>query len=171
MITLDTINQKNFTKLCEKWGRKQMTQRAELQALIMFGLLHYSKVADTCYLSKVMQVVSSVRSVPAKTIQKYIMAHANVYLVKEKGTGVPIFKKRKGEKDQLVTVPDVEWWNHEVNHENKVNFNLAKYEAIVAKKIVDNSVDINEFIKDLRAKVAELTPKSEEKTGKVEAVA
>lgn len=149
MITLDTLNSKNFRSRLDGWAKRSHTLRDELQSFIMFGLIHYGEHCDTQYLTNTIVAVSNIKSIPAKTIQQYIMAHANVYLAKDKTTGQPVFKKRNGEKVSEITMPDLPWYDHEVNNKNKVDFNLARYEKAVIAKLIKEGVEVEKFISDL----------------------
>ena len=75
---------KNYTQQASSWGKGQLKGRKELQKLIMFALIEYDKHKNTNCLTTIQRVVSTVKTVPAKTIQAYIMAHANVRLIKGK---------------------------------------------------------------------------------------
>ena len=146
-IQLTDLTTKNFNSRLKTFTSHSKSLRASAQSLIMFGLIHYGKTGDTVYLTKVQKAVGEVKTIPSKTIQKYIVAHANVYLTKIKG--IPTYKKRVGAIESEIELPSVEWWNHSVNVENQAVFDIEKYEKAVIKKLEKEEIDLMKFASDL----------------------
>lgn len=110
-------NAKEFAAKLRGFKTSAANIRDNLQALLVYGFEQYrDHQGNATPLTEVMSVVSEVRTIPAKTIKAYIGAHANVALVKNKGTGKLVFKKNG--KEVEVTMPVVPWYAHEANKAN-----------------------------------------------------
>lgn len=147
---MTTINKQNFDNLLESFTKTAKSQRDQLQQFILFGLVQYEQHGDTVYLSKVQAACADIKSFPSKTIQAYIMEHANVFLTKGY-----IYKKKvnkDGTKQPVeVTMPIKVWYEHPLNKNNQADFNLGKYGDSVGKKIAREGVSFDEFMAAARA--------------------
>ncbi len=120
------ISAKNFSTKLASTLRAAKTQRANIQALIVFGLEHFvgEGEGDTGYLSRTLNGCVGVKSIPTRTIQKYIEEHANVKYSKAKD-GTNVFKKVKGEVPHYV-VPAVAWWEYDKGHQAVADLDIVK---------------------------------------------
>lgn len=110
-------NAKEFSAKLRGFKTSASSIRENLQALLEYGFEQYrDHQGNATPLTEVMQVVSEVRTIPAKTIKAYIGAHANVAYVKNKNTGKMVFRKNGAEVQ--VTIPEVPWYAHEINKGN-----------------------------------------------------
>lgn len=112
-------------------------QRAALQELLVYGLEKYKDHTDTSALSKVINTLVGVRTIPSKTVKEYIQDHANVVLKKNKD-GSFVFKKH-GET-AVVKEPEFVWWEHQSNDKNTAKVDIIDPVALVralAKKLMD----------------------------------
>lgn len=117
----------NFNVKFNGFMKRGQTLRADCQAFIMFGLVHYGETGDSTYLTKLLIGINSVKTIPTKTIQHYILLHApNLFFTKTKA-GKMFKNKEKGLKNTII-MPDQPWWEHEVNKSNnmKNEWNLDK---------------------------------------------
>lgn len=111
-------------------------QRDKIQALIVSGLEEYQEHGNTGQLSRLIQAVVGVRSLPTNTLRDFIKAHANVMFTKAKD-GSYVFKKMTGEKEVAVTIPDVTWYNWKGNPNKNPNldFDVAKALSQMVKRV------------------------------------
>ena len=115
-MTVKITDDKAFGSKLAGFVSSSKNQRQTLQDLIEYGLESYKGHADTSALSKVVNALVGVRTIPSKTIKEYIQDHANVRLVKVKDSSLYVFKKDG--KEVKVTTPEVVWWEHESNKAN-----------------------------------------------------
>ena len=128
---------KGFTAKLTGFTASSKHQRAALQDLLVYGLEKYKDHTDTSALSKVINTLVGVRTIPSKTVKEYIQDHANVVLKKTKD-GSFVFKKH-GET-AVVTMPEAVWWEHESNDKNTAKVDVIDPVALVralAKKLMD----------------------------------
>lgn len=144
MKTPTIVTAKNFnTKLSSVTSRNK-TARADLQALLVFGLDHYQKVEDTVYLTKAVKACVGVGSLNTALMIAFLQAHANIAWTKieiksgaNKGGTEHVFKK-KGQHAE-VTLPEMGWWEFEKPEADKpardVYTMLVNFRKTVAKEI------------------------------------
>lgn len=129
---------KGFTAKLAGFTASSKHQRAALQELLVYGLEKYKDHTDTSALSKVVNTLVGVRTIPSKTVKEYIQDHANVVLKKNTKDGTFVFKKN-GET-AVVTMPEAVWWEHESNDKNTAKVDVIDPVALVralAKKLMD----------------------------------
>lgn len=157
-MNLTNVTTKNHAQLCNDLiVRRAKTLRQDIQTLLFFGLTHYRDHGDATYLTNVMKSVAYVKTVPTKTIQHYIMLHAP-NLIWSKGKQGKVFKKKEKGLENTIIMPDVPWWEHEVNQSNndKPGWDLDKYELIVLKNLQKHGVCVEEFVKGITTKANEV---------------
>lgn len=105
---MTAITAKNFTAALSAIIRSQTSQRAKIQALILFGMAYAneSEGHNCLYLTKLVQGLDSAGVTRTLAIQKFIMAHCACIWTKDK-TGVAIFKPHK---EWAYTEPTCNWW-------------------------------------------------------------
>lgn len=157
-------NAKEFSAKLRGFKTSSNAIRENLQALLEYGFQQYKDhQGNATPLTEVMQVVSEVRTVPAKTIKAYIGAHANVAYIKNKKTGAMVF--RKNGQEVVVTMPETPWYAHEANKANDAMPDLVDPVAIlqaaltkVAKAFGDDLIPESrkEFVHSLRTSMKDI---------------
>jgi hypothetical protein len=109
-------NDKSFNVKLSGFVASSKNQRQSLQDLIEYGLETYKVHSDTSALSRIVNTLVGVRTIPSKTIKAYICDHANLKLAKVKGSIMFVFKKDG--KEVVVKPVATVWWEHEVNATN-----------------------------------------------------
>lgn len=132
------VSDKKFTDKLTGFTASSKHQREALQDMLLFGLEKYKDHTDTSALSKIINALIGVRTIPSKTIKEYIKDHANVVLKKNTKDGSFVFKKN-GET-AVVTMPEAVWWEHESNDKNTAKVDVTDPVALaraLAKRLMD----------------------------------
>ena len=149
MTTNSMVTAKNFGTKLSSVVKRSKTAREDLQALLVFGLVHYRDHADTCYLNKSVQACVGVGSLDTRKMQQYLQFHANIAWTKveiksgaKKGQVDYVFKK-KGEHAE-VTLPSEPWYEFEKEVEDKpaidVLVKLVNFRKTIAKEYENDHV-------------------------------
>lgn len=145
----DLVTAKNFNKKLTSVIGRSKTARVDLQALLIFGLAHYGKTEDTCYLDKCVKSCIGIGSLDTRKMREYLQAHANIAWTKieiksgaKKGQVDHVFKK-KGQHAE-VTLPDAPWYEFEKETEEKPPVDalvkLVNFRKMLAKELSDKHV-------------------------------
>jgi len=154
------ITTKNFGTTLSGMLRSAKSQREKVQALIVFGLVHYADTKDAGYLSRVLNGCIGIKSMPTVTIKNYIKAHANVVWGKTTD-GTYVFKKDG--KDAVVELPSATWFNWEGAGHNNVKADvdaLGQAKALlgrIKKGLADHKVKDRDEAKRIEAALATIT--------------
>lgn len=143
------LTSKNFATKLASTIKSVKNARENLQAFLVFGLAHYEKEADTCYLDKCVKACIGVGALDTRKMREYLQAHANIAWTKiEIKSGVNAGKadhvfKKKGEHAE-VTLPDTAWYEFEKEQVEKppvdVLVKLVNFRKTIAKEIEDKHV-------------------------------
>lgn len=138
------ITTKNFNAKLSGLINSAKTQRDNLQALIVFGLLQYRDHGNTTFLSIALNKCIGVKSLPTTTIKDYIKEHANLRWtqLKDKSHG---FKK----DGSVVEVKEIQvtWYDWDGGKHNRVT---ADMDVVAQAKALMNRIE--KALKDHRVK-------------------
>ena len=118
---------KSYLRNKERFIITHKSQRSYLQAMIVEGLKWYDEKESSCViLTDVVTTCSQLKATQTKTVQQYIMVHANVHLVRDKQSNI-VFRKKKDKDSEgvvakhtpaRITLPVVPYWEHGFNKKN-----------------------------------------------------
>lgn len=149
-----SITGKNFNAKLGAVIRSARSMRESIQLLILFAVEHYRTTEDATYLTSIIQQTYGVKSLPSRTIQRYIQAHANVKLMKAKD-GNMVFKKAA--KVVIVKQLEVVWYLFDNGHQAAPDMDIFNslqgiinrvHKAIDGNKVKDGQADEASYMLD-----------------------
>lgn len=115
MSKTTAVTTSNFKAKLSSVIKAAKSGRANLQALIEFGLAHYAEHGDTVYLQQCVDACVGVGSLNTSRMISFIEAHANITWRKKEskeGDKIAVFSKAAGQQAEVLPVTTA-WWEYE----------------------------------------------------------